>query len=186
MSQGDDFGEYERKRDFGSTAEPRPNASRRNVGAALRRPGTQRPPPALGPAARARRVAVSWAVPNGIPLDPAENRKAVHTEDHPLEYLELRGRDPEGRVRRRDDADLGPRHLRAREVGARGKSSSASTASGCSGRYALFRAGKEEKDWMIHRIDPPVERRDPFPESVVPMLAKLAKLPRATRAGRPR
>jgi bifunctional non-homologous end joining protein LigD len=46
-----------------------------------------------------------------------------------------------------------------------------------SGRYALFRAGKEKKDWMIHRIDPPAEERDPFPEAVVPMLAKLAKLP---------
>ncbi|HEX3239686.1 MAG TPA: non-homologous end-joining DNA ligase [Solirubrobacterales bacterium] len=45
------------------------------------------------------------------------------------------------------------------------------------GRYALFRAGKEEKDWMIHRIDPPLEQRDPLPESVVPMLAKLAPLP---------
>ena len=30
---------------------------------------------------------------------------------------------------------------------------------------------------MIHRIDPPSEERDPFPESVVPMLAKLAPLP---------
>ena len=30
---------------------------------------------------------------------------------------------------------------------------------------------------MIHRMDPPAEARDPFPEKVVPMLAKLAKLP---------
>jgi bifunctional non-homologous end joining protein LigD len=30
---------------------------------------------------------------------------------------------------------------------------------------------------MIHRIDPPAEERDPFPQSVVPMLAKLAPLP---------
>jgi bifunctional non-homologous end joining protein LigD len=45
------------------------------------------------------------------------------------------------------------------------------------GRYALFRAGKSERDWMIHRIDPPAEQRDPFPESLVPMLAKLARLP---------
>ncbi|MCW2992307.1 MAG: ligD, partial [Solirubrobacterales bacterium] len=29
----------------------------------------------------------SWAVPNGIPEDPKQNRKAVRTEDHPLEYL---------------------------------------------------------------------------------------------------
>jgi bifunctional non-homologous end joining protein LigD len=45
------------------------------------------------------------------------------------------------------------------------------------GRYALFRAGKAEKDWMIHRIDPPEHEADPFPERLVPMLAKLAPLP---------
>jgi bifunctional non-homologous end joining protein LigD len=44
------------------------------------------------------------------------------------------------------------------------------------GRYALFRTGGE-KDWMIHRMDPPSEERDPFPEDVVPMLARLAELP---------
>jgi bifunctional non-homologous end joining protein LigD len=29
------------------------------------------------------------------------------------------------------------------------------------GRYALFCAGKAEKDWLIHRIDPPLRGRDP-------------------------
>ena len=41
-------------------------------------------------------VAASWAIPNGIPEDPAENRKAVHTEDHPLEYLDWEGEIPAG------------------------------------------------------------------------------------------
>src|ERR1700723_3126614 len=41
-------------------------------------------------------VAASWALPNGIPQDPAENRLAVHTEDHPLEYLEWHGEIPAG------------------------------------------------------------------------------------------
>src|SRR5437588_8585415 len=41
-------------------------------------------------------VLASWAIPNGIPATPADNRLAVHTEDHPLEYLELHGEIPTG------------------------------------------------------------------------------------------
>jgi len=36
-------------------------------------------------------VLASWAIPNGIPDDPSRNRKAVHVEDHPLEYLDFHG-----------------------------------------------------------------------------------------------
>ncbi|MEA2423454.1 MAG: bifunctional non-ous end joining protein LigD, partial [Thermoleophilaceae bacterium] len=41
-------------------------------------------------------VLLSWAIPNGIPMTPEENRKAVHTEDHPLEYLDFHGEIPKG------------------------------------------------------------------------------------------
>ncbi|MGH2944595.1 MAG: DNA polymerase ligase N-terminal domain-containing protein, partial [Solirubrobacteraceae bacterium] len=41
-------------------------------------------------------VAASWAIPNGIPEDPKQNRLAVRTEDHPLEYLDFEGDIPKG------------------------------------------------------------------------------------------
>jgi bifunctional non-homologous end joining protein LigD len=171
------LGEYERKRDFGVTEEPPPKKRRKRKGA----------PRFVVQEHSARRlhwdlrlehegVAASWAIPNGIPVDPEENRKAVHTEDHPLEYLDFEGEIPAG--------EYGAGTMRVWDRGTYevekwepGKVVFSFVGERLSGRYALFRAGKSDKDWMIHRIDPPAEARDPFPESVVPMLAKLAQPP---------
>ncbi|HEU5063671.1 MAG TPA: non-homologous end-joining DNA ligase [Solirubrobacterales bacterium] len=170
--------EYERKRDFGKTAEPAPARRRKQKGA----------PRFVVQEHSARRlhwdlrlehdgVAASWAIPNGIPEDPSENRKAVHTEDHPLEYLEWEGEIPEGEYGAGTMRiwDSGTYELEKWEPG---KVMVEFHGERLKGRYALFRAGEAEKDWMIHRIDPPARERDPFPENVVPMLARLSTLPR--------
>ncbi|WP_210493688.1 DNA ligase D [Patulibacter sp. SYSU D01012] len=123
-------------------------------------------------------VLASFAIPNGIPDDPRHNRKAVHTEDHPLKYLDFKGTIPEGnygagQMTIWDTGTYTCEKWRTDEIivvfhGDRLR-----------GKYVLFRAGKAEKDWMIHRMDPPVDATaEELPARVEPMLAKAAAMPR--------
>jgi bifunctional non-homologous end joining protein LigD len=117
-------------------------------------------------------VLVSWAVPKGLPLDPAVNHLAVHTEDHPLEYATFEGDIPEGEygggaVTIWDHGTYECEKWSDREVkvvlhGHR-----------VTGRYVLFKTGSRDRDWMMHRMDPPPDGYTPMPSLVRPMLAVL-------------
>ena len=78
------------------TPEPVPAAAPKPSEDNLRHPRTSRPSAALGRAPGTRRRAGQWAVPKGVPETPAENRLAVHTEDHPIEYLDFSATIPKG------------------------------------------------------------------------------------------
>ena len=91
--------EYERKRDFSATPEPAAPIAPAPCAPdlPLRHPGALTPRACTGTCASSTTAcSLSWAIPNGIPEDPKENRKAVHTEDHPLEYLDFHGEIPKG------------------------------------------------------------------------------------------
>jgi bifunctional non-homologous end joining protein LigD len=120
-------------------------------------------------------VLVSWAIPRGIPTDPKRNNLAVHVEDHPLEYVDFEGEIPEGnygagKVTIWDSGTYETHKFNDREVMV--------TFHGdrLRGKYVLFKT--RDKNWMIHRMDPPEPGREPMPERVKPMMAKLAELPR--------
>src|SRR5215208_4797933 len=168
---------YRSKRDFGSTPEPGPgegtdaaeqprfvvhehHARRLHWDLRLEREG----------------VLVSWAVPKGIPPDPKRNHLAVHTEDHPIEYIDFAGEIPAGQygagvMKIWDSGTYETHKFRKDEV--------MITFHGevLHGRYVLFRTRGD--DWMIHRMDPPEDpEREPLPERVAPMLARTGPLPR--------
>ncbi|PZF92604.1 DNA polymerase ligase N-terminal domain-containing protein [Micromonospora deserti] len=114
-------------------------------------------------------VLASWAVPRGLPRDPARNHLAVRTEDHPMEYLDFHGEIPAGeygggKMTIHDRGTYRCEKWRDDEVivvldGER-----------TAGRYALFATGgKGGRDWMVRRTDPAPEGWTSMPELVRPM-----------------
>jgi bifunctional non-homologous end joining protein LigD len=114
-------------------------------------------------------VLVSWALPKGVPDDPAVNHLAVHTEDHPLEYGGFEGEIPRGEYGagqvtiwdhgRYETLKWADREVKVRLHGRR-----------VTGGFALFQTRGNQ--WMIHR------ERQPLPAGVRPMLAVTGPAPR--------
>ena len=116
-------------------------------------------------------VLVSWALPKGVPDDPATNHLAVHTEDHPMEYAGFQGEIPRGEygggtvtIWDHGTYELVKWDEREVKVVLHGEH--------LSGGYTLFRTGRSgDKDWLIHR------ERLPLPAAMRPMLASSGRFP---------
>ncbi len=170
--------DYERKRDFDRTPEP-PGEIAEPEGDALRFVIQQHDATRLHWDLRLEHdgVLLSWALPRGVPWDPARNHLAVHTEDHPLEYLTFKGDIPDGsygagHMTVWDDGTYEPEKVTDTKLIVRLHGTRAE------GRYALFRT--DGRNWMIHRMDPPV---DPTRRHVPEQFALLTPSPGAAPTG---
>ncbi|MEO9329369.1 ATP-dependent DNA ligase [Gordonia aurantiaca] len=114
-------------------------------------------------------VLVSWAVPKNLPTDPDQNRLAVQTEDHPMDYADFEGDIPAGEyggghVSIWDRGTYELEKWRDKEVIVR------LHGERVQGRYALIRTG--DKNWLAHLMTD--EPRPILPDSLTdprPMLA---------------
>jgi len=176
---GDRLDEYRRKRDPARTPEPVPKRRPRKAHD-NRFVIQQHHARALHWDLRLERegVLVSWAVPRGMPRDQVRNHLAVHTEDHPMEYLTFAGDIPAGeygggRMVVYDTGTYETEKWKPDEVMV--------TLHGdkVSGRYVLFRTSKGDapgrEEWMVRRMDPPAEGWTPMPSVVRPMRPTPAK-----------
>jgi bifunctional non-homologous end joining protein LigD len=131
-------------------------------------------------------VMLSWAVPKGPSLDPANKRFAMQTEDHPIEYNQFEGVIPEGQygggtvmiwdrgVYFADEAagDEDEQEVLAREHAA-GKMSFSFMGERLHGSYALVRTeGGAKPKWLLikHRdrlVQPGVDPDDAHTTSIV-------------------
>ena len=110
-------------------------------------------------------VLVSWAVPKGLPTDSGQNRLAVHTEDHPLDYADFAGTIPQGEygggtVSIWDAGTYVTEKWRDDEVivvlqGKRAR-----------GRYALIRT--KDSSWLMHRMRSQQSQQSPPHDSMDP------------------
>ena len=113
-------------------------------------------------------VLVSWALPKGVPDDPKTNHLAVHTEDHPLEYASFAGEIPQGEYGG-GQVMIWDRGTYETEKWAEREIKIVLHGERVSGRYVLFPT--KGKNWMIHRMDPPVSPdAEPVPRTVRPVV----------------
>ncbi len=129
-------------------------------------------------------VLVSWAVPKNLPDTPSVNHLAIHTEDHPMEYLSFSGRIPQGEYgggtvsvwdtgtyeteKFNDNAPNGPDKGGEVIVTLHGEK--------VEGRYALIQT--DGKNWLAHRMK---EQERLTAADIAPMLSTEGSVQRLTK-----
>jgi bifunctional non-homologous end joining protein LigD len=115
-------------------------------------------------------VLASWAVPKNLPDTPAVNHLAVHTEDHPLEYLTFHGTIPQGEygAGKMIVWDTGTYETEKFNHSAEKGGEVIITLHGnkIDGRYALIQT--DGKNWLAHRMK---DQQRPQAGDLAPMLA---------------
>jgi bifunctional non-homologous end joining protein LigD len=186
LARGDRLTTYRSMRDSSKTPEPVPN----------RAPKTGNDDAFVIQEHHARRlhydfrlerngVLVSWAVPKNLPDTPSVNHLAVHTEDHPMEYLTFAGEIPKGEYgggkvivwdtgtyeteKFNDHPPDGPEKGGEVIVTLHGKK--------IDGRYALIQT--DGKNWLAHRMK---EQKNPHAGDLAPMLASEGSIERLKAA----
>lgn len=110
-------------------------------------------------------VLVSWAVPKGPSVNPADKRLAHRTEDHPLDYVDYEGRIEEGygagtvivwdtgRFENLTEADGDP--VSAEDALAAGHLKVELYGEKLTGAFALTQTklGGDEANWMLVKVD---------------------------------
>ena len=130
----------------------------------------------------------SWAVPKGPSLDPDALRLAVQVEDHPLAYGTFEGKIPEGEYGAGDVVlwDKGawiPRDDPGEGL-QRGKLHFELRGEKLQGSWVLFRSGRDAKHWMLRKFDD-VDARAGDEDAILARRPESVRdTPRAKRGGK--
>ena len=171
--------EYEAKRKFDSTPEPKSGRSRegRPLRFVIHKHAARRLHYDLR--LEMEGVLKSWAVPRGPSLDPTEKRLAVMVEDHPLDYRDFEGVIPEGNYgagsviiwdrgyyHHPSTTDGDESAKRLREGLRKGNVKFILDGNKLRGEFALVKTRKDEQSWLlIKKRDRKATQRDILEES---------------------
>jgi len=191
--------EYNKKRDFKQTSEPKGTAGKGKPSEALSFVVQRHDATRLHYDFRLElgKVLVSWAVPKGPSMNPKDKRLAVHVEDHPLDYQTFYGTIPEGNygageVQIWDNGAYFPideEHQKITEAQAiknldKGELKVMLAGTKLKGEFVLVRLKQDDKNWLLikHKDEYAVDKYDSEDETSIKIKSKSPAKKQASKA----